>query len=108
MASERTSAVHTELSFFIRLVFLTDVCVTTSGSLPRSGELRTQKLKSYLMKTHSLKVFLLKLGIGQYIAMHATLTVKDFFLANVYLPVHSPAFFSETSPKFFFLCRPAE
>ena len=29
---------------------------------------------------------------GPYIAMHATPTAKDFFFANFYLPVHSPAF----------------
>ena len=48
---------------------------TTSTSLRRlfrSGELRTQKLKSHL---------LLKPGVGQYIAIHATLTDTDFFLA---------------------------
>ena len=35
--------------------------------------------------------------------IHATLTANDFFLANFYLPVHSPAFVSKTSPKIF-LC----
>ena len=39
--------------------------------------LRTQKLKS-------LKVLPLKPGLRQYIAMHATLTASDFFLANFY------------------------
>ena len=50
-------------------------------SAPRSGELRTQKLKSLLMRTQSLKVLPLKPGVGQYIAMHATLTARDFFIA---------------------------
>ena len=50
----------------------------------RSGELRTQKLKSHLLRTQSLKVLPLKPGVGQYIAMHATLTARDFFLANFY------------------------
>ena len=37
------------------------------------------------MRTQSLKVLpLLKPGVGQYIAMHATLTSRDFFLANFY------------------------
>ena len=53
---------------------------------PRSGELRTQKLKSYQMRTQSLKVLPLKPGVGQYIAIHATLTARDFFLANFNLP----------------------
>ena len=50
----------------------------------RSGDLRTQKLKSHLMRTHSLKVLPLKPGVGQYIAMHAAQTATDFFLDNFY------------------------
>ena len=49
--------------------------------VPRDGELRTQKLKSNLMRTQSLKVLPLKPGVGQYIAMHAMLTSRDFVLA---------------------------
>ena len=52
-----------------------------------------QTLKSYLLRTQSLKVLLLKPKIGQYAAIHATLTARDFFLANFILVVHSPAFF---------------
>ena len=48
---------------------------------PRSGELRTQKLKSHLVRTQSLNVLPLKPGVGQYIAEHVTLTAMDFFLA---------------------------
>ena len=62
------------------VLHLLSVCVC-----PRSGKLRTQKLKSHLMRTQSLKVLPLKPGIGQYIAMHATLTARDFFLAIFYL-----------------------
>ena len=43
-----------------------------------------QKLKSHLMRTQGLKVLPLKPEVGQYIAMHATLTTRDFFLANFY------------------------
>ena len=50
----------------------------------RSGELRTQKLKSHLIRTQSLNVLPLKPGVGQYMAMHATFTARDFFLANFY------------------------
>ena len=50
----------------------------------RIGELRTQKLKSHLLRTQSLKVLPLKPGVYQYIAIHATLTARDFFLANFY------------------------
>ena len=38
----------------------------------------TQKLKSHLVRTQSLNVFPLKPGVGQYIAIHATLTARDF------------------------------
>ena len=44
----------------------------------------TQKLKSYLVRTQSLNVLPLNLGIGQYIAIHAALTARDFFLAYFY------------------------
>ena len=83
----------------------------------RSGEPRTQKLKSYLVGTQSLNVLPLKLGVGQYIAIHATLTASDFFLLFFpTLPVHSPAFFPKPLPIFpvlavantWFLYRPAE
>ena len=48
------------------------------------GLLRTQKLKSHLMRTQSLKVLPLKSGVGQYISMRSTLTARDFFFANFY------------------------
>ena len=51
---------------------------------PRIRELRTQKLKSHLTRTQSLKVLPLKPGVGQYIAMHAALTAMDFFFVNLY------------------------
>ena len=50
-------------------------------SLPRSGELRMQKLNSHLVRTQSLNILPLKPGVGQYITIHATLTARDFFLA---------------------------
>ena len=49
-----------------------------------SGKLRTQKFKSHLMRTLSLKVLPLKSVVSQYIARHATLTARDFFLADFY------------------------
>ena len=48
-------------------------------------------------KPQSLKVLSLKPGVGQYLAKHATLTARDFFLANFLY------FFSKTSPEFFLL-----
>ena len=52
-------------------------------SLPQ-WELRTQKLKSHLLRTQSLKVLPLKPGVGQYIAIYVKHTARDFFLANFY------------------------
>ena len=51
---------------------------------PRSGELRAQKLKSHLVKTQGLNVLPLKPGIGQYIAIRAALTARNFFLTYFY------------------------
>ena len=59
--------------FYTRLEF--------PARVPRSGELLAQKLKSLWLRTQSLKVLSLKPGVGQYIAIHATLTATDFFLA---------------------------
>ena len=42
------------------------------------------KIKVPSEENTDLKVFRFKPGIGQYIAMHATLTARDFFLANSY------------------------
>ena len=49
------------------------------------------------MSTQGLKVLPLKPGVGEYITMHATLTARDFLLANFYRPVNSPAFFPNLS-----------
>ena len=62
-----------------------------------------QKLKSHLMTTQSLNVVPLKARVGKYIAIHAALTARDFFLIFT-LPVHLSAFFYKISPDFF-LCR---
>ena len=74
---------------------------------PRSGELWTQKLKSHLVRTQSLNVLPFKPGVGQYVAIHATLTARDFFLAYFYPSSPFTCIFSKTSPNFF-LCWPAE
>ena len=78
----------------------TENTVPTSSAHPRSGELRTQKLKSHLMRTQSLNVLPLKSGVGQYIAIHATLTARDFFLAYFYTSRPFTCIFSNTSPEF--------
>ena len=69
-------------------------------SFPCSGELRTQKLKSHLVRTQSLNVLPLKPGVGLYIAIHATLTARDFFLAYFYTSGPFTCIFSKTSPIF--------
>ena len=79
------------------------LCTEYFDDAPRVGELRTQKLKSHLVRTQSLNVLSVKPGVGQYIAIHATLTARDFFLAYSTLPVHSPAFFPKHLP-ILFLC----
>ena len=48
----------------------------------------------------SRKVLPLKPGVGQYIAMHATLTARDFFLISTFR-VHLPAFFFRNLSQFF-------
>ena len=67
----------------------------------RSGELRMQKLKSHLVRTQSLNVLPLKPGVGQYIAIHATLTAREFFLAYFHPSSPFTCIFSKTSPNFF-------
>ena len=82
------------------------VCICVYGFifLPRSGELRPQKLKSHLLRAQKLKVLPLKPRVGQYIAIHATLTARDSTLLVSTLPVCSPAFYPNFSRAFPVLC----
>ena len=57
---------------------------TVVARAPRSGELRMQKLKFHLVGTQSLNVLPFTPGVGQYIAIHATLTARDLFRAYFY------------------------
>ena len=66
----------------------------------RNGELRIQKLKSHLVRAHSLNVLPLKPGVGQCIAIRATLTARDFLLAYFYPSGLFFRIFSKTSPDF--------
>ena len=63
-------------------------------------ELRTQKLKSHLTRTQSLNVLPFKPGVGLYIAIHATRTPRDFFLACFYPSGPFTCIFSKISPDF--------
>ena len=62
------------------------------------------KSNSHLLRTQSLNVLPLKPGVGQYMAIHATLIARDFFPANVYPSGPFTCIFSKTSPVFF-LCQ---
>ena len=77
-------------------------CVVTVP-VPRSGELRTQKLKFKLVRTQ-LKRSPFKPGVGQYIAMHATLTARYLFLPRLFLPFWSIHLHSFQNLSRFFLC----
>ena len=74
--------------------------VTSTQQRSRSGELRTHKFKSHLVRTQSLSVLLLKPGVGQYVAIHATLTAIDFFLAYFYPSGSFTCIFARISPNF--------
>ena len=69
--------------------------------IPRSAELRTQKLRSRLVRTQSLDVLPLKPGLSQYIATHATLSARGFFLVYFYPSGSLTYIFSKTSFDFF-------
>ena len=77
--------------------------VQSSFCSPFIGELRMQKFKSHLVRTKSLNVFPLKPGVGQYMAIHATPTARDFSLTYFYPTGPFTCYFSKTSPNFF-LC----
>ena len=99
-----------KICFVMLLPSLKPACSSAmilSAWSPRSGELRTQKFKSHLVRTQSLNVLPLKPGVGQYIAMYATLTAREFFLAYFYPSSPFTCIFSKTSPNFF-MCWPAE
>ena len=55
-------------------------------SKPRSGVLQKQKVKTDRLRTPSSKFLPLKPGVSQNIALHVSPTVRDFFLAKLYLP----------------------
>ena len=61
------------------------------------------EIKVPSVRTQSLKlnVLPLKPGVGQYIAIHATLTARDFFLTYFYPSGPFICIFSQTTPFFF-------
>ena len=76
-------------------------------TFPRKGELRTQKLESRLVRTQSLNVLPLETG-GQYVAILATLTARDFFLTYFYPSCPFTCIFSKSSPDFFHVLAVAD
>ena len=54
------------------------------------------------MRTQSLNMLPSKPGEGQYIAIHATLTARDFSLAYFYFSGPFTCIFFQTSPEFVF------
>ena len=86
------------LMLFLLLIMIMLFSVLT----PHSGELRTQKLKSHLVRTLSLNVLPLKPGVGQYIAIHDYAYCQGF-LAYFYRSGPFICICSKTSPEFF-LC----
>ena len=59
------------------------------------------EIKPHLLRTQSIKGLPLKPGIDQYIAIRATFTARDFFLASFYTFSPFTCIFSKTSRKFF-------
>ena len=71
---------------------------------PRSGILRTQILKTNLLRTQSSMSLPLQPGVCQNIATHALSSASDFFLELIStFPVHSPSFFSKPLSSFAFV-----
>ena len=69
-------------------------------SPPQWGAADAKYKKSHLVRTRSLNVLPLKPGVGRYIAIHATLIARDFFLAHFYPSGPFTCIFSKTSPDF--------
>ena len=70
---------------------------------PRSGELRTQKLKSHLVRRQSLNLLPLKPGLGQCIVMHTTPTARDSSLllsSFRFIQLHFPQNLARFFPVF--------
>ena len=60
-----------------------NICTEDIFYLPAAGAADAE-IKVPSVENTSLKVFPLKPGEGQYLAMHAALTARNFFLASFY------------------------
>ena len=65
---------------------------------PRSGVLRTQKLKTHLSRTQSSQILPFEPGVGPYVVMLLLLPGISSLLIPTF-PVHSPAFFPNPPPS---------
>ena len=75
------------------------LCRLLCLSCSRFGVLWTQKLKTHLLRTQSLKVLPLKPGVSQNIVMYASHSARNFFLELISsFPVHSSGCRCYTEP----------
>ena len=72
------------------------MCISLSLSLPLS----LPQWESYLVRTQGLNVLPLEPRVGQYIAIQATLTARNFFLANFYPSGTFTCIFPKPLPSF--------
>ena len=105
-----------EYTFAVKTVFICYLIGMYCTDCPAVGSCERRNLKSHLVRTQRLNVFPLKPGVGQYIAIHATLTARDFFLPYFYPSGPFTCIYPKPLPIFpvlvvantWFLCRPAE
>ena len=69
-------------------------------SIPQQWGAADAEIKIPSGENTELKVLPLMPGVGQYIAMHATLTARDFLLAYFYPSGPFTCIFSKISPDF--------
>ena len=109
---------HTDNMIFYHCCLCVCVCVEPSAFISPQWGAADAEIKSHLVRTQSLNVLPLKPGVGQYIAIHATLTARDFFLFCLFRHFRSSHLhFFQNLSRFFpvlavantcFPCRPAD
>ena len=77
--------------------------INSPDNLPLSHSVLPVLILPCLVVSQSLNVLPLKPGVGQYIAMHATLTARDYSLLVSNLPIDLPACFPKPLPSVFVL-----
>ena len=74
------SFTHSRTHKISTMIFFLSLLLLSSHWGAADAEIKVPSVE----RTQSLKVLPLKPGVGQYIVIHATLTARDFFLANFY------------------------